>query len=186
MPWYVLVVGDGGSDIVELDNYPKEFTCCRGPLSSEQEAMDSLAYESGMPPTRCTHCGKWIDFGTIDWKSLVRRTACFDCNFWLARIEAAVPNRLVIDGTTYKDAGFSYEPNRSFLGFSGREFRIRRTDTGELIHTNNLWCGGKVPDRWKVHFPDNAEFLTEDKWIECGGTMYLMRPCLLYDLEADE
>ena len=42
-------------------------------------------------------------------------------------------------------------------GCAGRRFWIRFKD-GRVLTTNNLWCGGKVPDEFRKDFPDTAEF----------------------------
>ena len=57
----------------------------------------------------------------------------------------------------YTDGGKSDSPN-SMKGFSGRKFKIQMND-GKVIETDNLWCGGDIPDSHRDRMPDNAKFM---------------------------
>lgn len=48
---------------------------------------------------------------------------------------------------------------KAFVGFSGRRFKIKMLDTGEIIETNNLWNNGTVAEKFREQLPDNAEFV---------------------------
>lgn len=47
------------------------------------------------------------------------------------------------------------------LGFGGRKFVIEFFD-GRRITTNDLWCAGTVPPKWRRRHPDNACFIQEE------------------------
>lgn len=113
----------------------------------------------------CVECGMleadhWIE-GVGD--KLRARSLCHSCDLWVDRIaEIATGGRAqpVINGTFY-----GYDPKRpmhggdkSHLGHGGREFRIRWADGSEVV-TNNLWCGGDVPEHFRDRLPNTAEFV---------------------------
>lgn len=50
-------------------------------------------------------------------------------------------------------------------GFDGRPFAIRFTGgphAGKVIHTDNLWYQGEIPEEYRSLLPDNAEFAWEE------------------------
>jgi len=107
---------------------------------------------------KCVECGESVNsdscFGGKDMES---RQLCFNCNFWLGKLP--LTNRhVVIDGGLYFIG--NEDKGEIFRGFGGRKFTIKRNN-GEIIKTTNLWHNGKIPDRFKDKFPDNAEFMTE-------------------------
>lgn len=52
------------------------------------------------------------------------------------------------------------DPAVGWLGFDGREFRIRFHD-GREVETNNLCWQGVIPEPWRHSLPDNAVFVGE-------------------------
>ena len=85
---------------------------------------------------------------------------CFSTNLWNARAdeyELDDSDCIVIKGVMYSDGGESDLPS-SMKGFSGRKFKIQMND-GEIIETDNLWCGGAIPDSHRDRMPDNAKFI---------------------------
>lgn len=112
----------------------------------------------------CKECGSPYGLNWCDPypKLLVEANLCFSCYHWteaLARINK--PGQLRIDGTCYsynvKQPIVKIDGNGAGYGHGGRRFCIR-LKSGETVETNNLWCGGRVPARFKDRFPDNASF----------------------------
>lgn len=93
--------------------------------------------------------------------------------FWADRVEPARtdPKKCVIDGHYYSVGDPSM---RGARGFGGRQFHIARND-GTLIETTNLWYGGQIPAHWLERIPNNAEFVSGERWVELGGVRYLDR-----------
>lgn len=184
LEWFRLDRDKEGSEIrgfppgtTTNDLFKLGYTGVCGPFPTDKAAFDalsdSLPEEHRQPPTRCQHCRCYINFNYMNYLALISHQSCFTCNHWLEVIERYKSgDLLVIDGTTYHDAGRSSEPRRSFLGFGGREFQIQTQD-GKIIRTNNLWCGGEIPERWRPQLPDNAKFLDGKHWVEVAGTRFL-------------
>ena len=80
---------------------------------------------------------------------------CFTTKFWDG-ICKEKEEHVVINGVCY---AVEDDPVNGFLGYSGRKFKIKMFDTGEVIETNNLWCQGDVPEEYKSRLPNTAEFV---------------------------
>lgn len=91
-------------------------------------------------------------------KRMERDNLCFNCAFWSLYVDKKDDERIArIDGNHY------YIENNSsngFVGFGGRDFKIKFNDGREII-TNNLWHQGTIPDIWKDKLPDNAIFIKD-------------------------
>jgi len=89
---------------------------------------------------------------------LTLKKQCFYCNFWLNIIHAKKHNPQmykVYKGVCYRD--FKDESyTDGFQGFGGRTFSIKMKDGTELT-TDNLWCQGRIPARFRDQLPDNVE-----------------------------
>ena len=108
----------------------------------------------------CRICGGKEESNRVDEtaKRLIDDQTCFDCDFWMERVPLYTKGLLlVINGCCFSDGGRSNGPKK-ILGYGGREFSIKKKD-GTVISTNNLWRGGKIPERFKNLFPDNADFI---------------------------
>lgn len=107
----------------------------------------------------CKLCGKLEHAGYIkDTKErLIANAVCFDCDFWDSKL------KLLNDPKVVRIKGFHYSigpaTGCSMLGFGGRLFRIKFFD-GRIVETNNLWCQGEIPERFREALPDNARFAT--------------------------
>ncbi|WDP93379.1 MAG: hypothetical protein HUN04_22710 [Desulfobacter sp.] len=89
------------------------------------------------------------------------RNNCYDCSFWLCKMEYPdfmAERRAIIDGSHY----IIRAETDGLRGFGGRKFIIQFFD-GRIIETNNLWCQGEIPDRFRKRLPDNAVFLPLDE-----------------------
>jgi hypothetical protein len=68
--------------------------------------------------------------------------------------------RVVVDGKHYHIGEPGLDGAQSFKGFSGRIWEIEFFD-GRTARTDNLWCQGVVPPKWRERFPDNARFVPQ-------------------------
>lgn len=117
----------------------------------------------------CKECEQ-IEFATYvepTKTNLKEHQMCFHCNFWRERSEEFVnkPGKtFIVNGRTYSDGG--NRPNTSrkdFLGCAGRVFKIRMLDGSKEWETNNLWCGGDIPKKYReTTMKNTAEFIEED------------------------
>lgn len=108
----------------------------------------------------CKICGKedhlrWIN-PTRD--KLIKFKRCFDCNYWLEKIEDKSPNKLVIDGCVYYIGDKNNSCPAQFRGHNGKKFVIKKFD-GDVIETVDLWFCSKIPERFRSELQDNAEFM---------------------------
>lgn len=106
----------------------------------------------------CKECGKvdhlrWIG-GTA--KQMKERQLCFSCNYWQDRVErVGHPDQAIIDGVVYQ-VGEKNVPGGPWMrGYGGQQFHILFNDGRDVV-TTNLWCNGKVPERFRGRLPDNA------------------------------
>ena len=77
-------------------------------------------------------------------------------NYWMDLLEK--PRGMIINGHHYIDGDKDDRrvPN-SLNGFSGREFKIRNLETGEVFITHNLWHQGQIPQAFLT--PDTHSFI---------------------------
>lgn len=108
----------------------------------------------------CKECGateenRWMKDHA---ERLSRLQLCFSCDFWLSNVARKdSPKVARIDGTHYVVCRETNE-RAAFRGFGGHRFRIRFED-GREIETTNLWCQGRIPERFATRLPNNAQFL---------------------------
>lgn len=109
----------------------------------------------------CVDCGK-IEIGTTK-PQLAKSMLCFHCDFWKQREQHHLKNPLlIVDGRTYSDGGNKPSSRSDFLGHAGRTFHISMLDGSKEWSTNNLWCGGDIPKKYReTTMKDNAEFVEE-------------------------
>jgi hypothetical protein len=111
---------------------------------------------------KCRICGKKED--TERWiksagDEMRKEKLCFTCNYWNGHAKEAASLKSV------RAKGIHYwigneGSNESMRGFSGRRFKIKFKD-GRVVETTNLWYQGEIPEHFKKHLPDNAEFVNE-------------------------
>lgn len=109
----------------------------------------------------CRICGN--KFEGRSWGSypdICSSSDCFDKALWLDRQEQHQKKLfIIINGTMYSDGGNVENPNRyQMLGYGGSRFNIKMND-GTEISTNNLWCGGEIPEENREVMSDNAIFI---------------------------
>jgi len=97
---------------------------------------------------------------------MVKWNLCFTCTFW--REQFTDPsNAIIVNGTHYRiERKRNADTPKACLGHGGQIWHIRKfpTDRNKAVYirTNNLWCQGKIPDRW--YEGDNARFLSEEEF----------------------
>ena len=116
---------------------------------------------------KCSHiCKECGEQETKSWmedvmKKLIENQLCFDCQFWIEKLEVKHdPRTARIDGIHYHIGDEEYTGRFKFRGFSGRKFVIKFHDGRELI-TTNLWTQSHIPERFKQRLPDNAVFIRD-------------------------
>lgn len=109
----------------------------------------------------CKECGE-IEFTSwANGKTLVEHQLCHYCNFWREKEDQYLSEGfLIINGCTYSDAGATRGKDSHYNGFAGHTFNIRMLDGSREWSTNNLWCGGDIPKKYRLTtMKDNAEFV---------------------------
>ncbi|HVX12730.1 MAG TPA: hypothetical protein VHC22_16230 [Pirellulales bacterium] len=83
--------------------------------------------------------------------------------YWLDRILLSHdPSSVRIEGVQYMLRPEN-ETFHGFRGHDGQEFYIE-FDDGRLVRTTNLWRNGNIPAEFSERLPDNAAFLTKEKF----------------------
>jgi len=92
------------------------------------------------------------------------KKCCFNCAFWIEKIQLFDEHTYIVDGTRYHGSGELSGVTR-FAGHGGRKFYIKMKD-GSFRYTNNLWRQGDVPEEWRKYpeLQDNATFIKEDEY----------------------
>lgn len=111
---------------------------------------------------KCEICGKEIE-KSMYYGSVLCSSECHTEKYWLDRVKAIEKDPYeftIIDGTCYHfDRDNPIEKDRrGFLGYDGRHFKIKLNDD-TTYETNNLWCNGDVPEKYKDKLKDNAVFV---------------------------
>lgn len=116
----------------------------------------------------CSNCGTLACRGHYVQRAedeLMSAGLCFYCNhYWRLTLPGAKRSHaLVIEGETYHDAGAVKQGGHGGrgLGFGGADWHYRMNGSEEVIHTNNLWHGGIVPEEFRWALQDNAVFVKE-------------------------
>ncbi len=83
---------------------------------------------------------------------------CFHCSFWLLKTDYpdyVANRRAIINGEHYMVYA---ETDGLIRGSGGRRVIVQFFD-GRIIHSNNLWCQGTIPERFREILPNNAVFI---------------------------
>ena len=103
---------------------------------------------------KCPVCGKKLENPPYydGWCS----DECFHKNFWKNALD---DDAIIIDGHCYhieKEPAdlLNYE---GYLGYAGREFKIKMNNSDKIIITHNLWHQGEIPKKFNKQ--DNAQFV---------------------------
>lgn len=127
-------------------------------ISCGYDTEDELRKKSGIPDKPCIICNSPFSttYNEPCRTNLLKSNMCFSCDFW-NNIISKKDKKLIMGGVVYVDSGMvDLSKTGGFIGHGGREFTIEKND-GTIITTNNLWCNGAVPARFKHLLPDNAK-----------------------------
>ncbi len=108
----------------------------------------------------CELCGK--GFTRICEPKSYIGNCCFDCSFWLRKIEISDEDearRVIVDGHHYR---LGIDNSAPFRGFGGRKFTVVFHD-GRVVNTCCLWHQGEVPERFRSWLQDNAVFVEAEE-----------------------
>lgn len=115
---------------------------------------------------RCKECGVR---STLSWNGLKnyqlkQAGLCFDCEFWIRKIDWDVLNVVRVNHHHYHIAEAA--PGEYFRGHGGRSFRVYFFD-GRVVESQNVWSQGEIPERFWDRLPDNAELVSDlVRWNE--------------------
>lgn len=99
----------------------------------------------------------------------------YNKEFWDNLLNKEVKNRVIVKGQHFTHRGFKdlskcthlkRRAEESFLGHGGRLFKIKMLSDGQIVETNDLWYQGEIPQEYRDRFPDNAEFVKEERKID--------------------
>lgn len=140
--------------ITEEEKQTLRLSSYRGPFDSKKELKEHCE----MLKEPCKICGGIVELEyTEPLKSeLIEDGICFSCHFWKEKVHSYNERTVIVDGLHYRY--FDDNPGAAFLGFGGREFRIKFNDGREVV-THNLWHQGNIPERFRDKLPDNAQFI---------------------------
>lgn len=122
------------------------------------------------PPERvCKDCGAVnysISFtpNCAEKKVIDAEGVCFTCAYW--RVSIAKTHDTVIAGRIYSVGDVRRAPG-PHNGMAGRRFDIEYFD-GRTVTTHDLWAGSEVPERYRQHIPDTAQFLGGAGFVRVG------------------
>jgi len=160
MGFYFVRGFDGKSAILESKEYPKGYQSTHGAFLTMEECVEKAC----VFPEPCSCCGELFTTNYCEptKSELMAQKICFHCHFWKGYVrEKDNPKFARIKGTHYcveKSANVGRDVR--WNGFGGTKFTVRWMD-GRQESTNNLWCQGDIPDRFKNDLPDNAEFINK-------------------------
>lgn len=125
-------------------------------------------------------------------KTMVEKHICFQCAFWLDKIENPAPNREVIKGEHYTFNPYQ-DHQAIFQGHGGRVFYGVRND-GTLIISNNVWFQGEIPKRFREQLPDTAQLISKKTYTKLKNNNFQCKAkgcwdryhCLRYDISIEE
>lgn len=109
---------------------------------------------------RCHECGHWIEYGGFIGFERERApiTYCWDCQFWLPRIEALHDGKHFVAEHDGLPCFYSIGPRATpswHNGFGGSWHTVTFLD-GRVVETCDLWFGGDVPERFRDRLPVTA------------------------------
>ena len=103
---------------------------------------------------KCPVCGKKLE--NPPYLDGCCSDECFHENFWKNALD---DEAIIIDGHSYnieKEPAdlLNYE---GYLGYAGREFKIKMNNSDKIIITHNLWHQGEIQKKFNKQ--DNAQFV---------------------------
>jgi len=162
--FYLATEHKGPTVIIESESRPKMYS--EGGnlvmLTPAYNSLEDLHKSQAIHTESCKECGGVITLNYIGKvpDTLIQKQLCFSCNHWSEIIDNKDNERTVIvKSTVYwrKDFRKIEKHLEHVLGFSGHVFNIKMK-SGETYTTNDLWCSGDIPDRFKSRLPDKNTF----------------------------
>ena len=141
--WNLLQAGYAWTERRDATMWWNELHGCGQYGGSELNPPGGLVDNFGHREPPCPSCG-------IIFKRF-RGRLCSYCGFWTEKLSM---NGIRINGTHYMPSN----DTGPFKGYGGHDFKIQM-NSGEVIHTSNLWCQGDIPENFRERLPDNASFL---------------------------
>src|SRR5262249_27717233 len=93
---------------------------------------------------------------------LDERRAGHEQRYWDKRVDLKdSPASVRVQGVQYIIS--AEESAFPFRGFGGQDFFIK-FHSGRLVHSTNLGLNGEIPDGYRKHLPDNAEFVSRGEF----------------------
>lgn len=156
---------------------------------------DAMAHSSD---DRCVYCGAPINIKDFDKKSpvpqiMARERLCFTCAFWKEKIENPHPDREIVNGFHYVINPWLYSRG-FFQGFGGKSMYLLRNN-GTVTRSNNVWCQGEIPERFRSQLPNTARFITRRAYDKIKNNIYFTcnkkgcwdrYHCYFYDPEQEK
>lgn len=104
-----------------------------------------------------------------------RDNICFDCAFWIEKLDNRNEDTFIVDGVHYIGQTLSQEEYKKAknecggfgLGFGGREFYVLFAQNPiRCRYYNNVWCQGDVPKKGPLaeKFKNNAIFISKEDY----------------------
>lgn len=117
----------------------------------------------------CRYCGSLICLEDYNKKLplpqvMKSEQLCFSCAYWKNKINNPAPNHQIINGKYWIFEPWSDKP-LLFAGHGGKTFYIILNDGG-VLRSNNIWCQGEIPQRFREALPDTAKFITRTAYYK--------------------
>jgi hypothetical protein len=131
-----------------------------------------------LPIHKCSCCGVNYETDSFDLKQplpqmMVEKQLCFECAFWTDKIEKTPQNREIINGEHYMFGQFQEDP-LCFQGHGGRIFYAVHNDK-TLVMSNNVWCQGTVPGRFRNQLPDTAKLISKHTYLQLKNNPFVCK-----------
>lgn len=145
---------------------------------------------------KCSICGAEYELSSFDMHKplpqlMKKRGLCFNCAFWIDKIESPNPDREIINGEHYMFPPSC--PNQDFKRTGGRRVYVMRND-GSLISSNNMWFQGVIPERFREKLTDTAKFISKQTFLKIQSNPFKCISkgcwdryhCLRYEISIEE
>lgn len=132
----------------------------------------------------CEFCGNPIDFSLygphkILGQTMHKKVLCFDCAYWLSRIERITGNDILIDGGLYHVSQILQPQGSNQCRRRDLDFIMNQNDRSIYAVTEKRFLA-MVPDRFLCHFTEMYRFITMDTYThlnKCAGLSCTSKGC---------
>lgn len=146
---------------------------------------------------RCSKCNAAYEQDSFDPRQkltvlMKQRELCFQCAFWIDKIEKPPEYAEVVNGSHFTFHPWNNSP-LAFQGSGGHAFYIIR-ENGSVLKSNNVWRQGDVPERFREQLPDTARFISKRTYSQLNDNSFVCKAkgcwdrynCYRYDLAIEE